>query len=217
MTVRRPGRPEDLPSAEVIWARWAALAAVLSTPGAGRPGYRLDDDGLHLDTVGSTWAAMTWRGDGRAVLFGEDHAGGTKWHEPPVDVLAGAPDWLPYERLEDHLEAGELGFVYWYEEATWRRAPYPPDLEDDGIATTLGRFAVRSDTAWEMESRLRERIPRTNAPLQAACARLLTYAERRAVTAGIVRGFAAQIGWPDADVTAISTAARRAGLTRPAR
>jgi hypothetical protein len=80
MTVRGPGRPEDLPSAEVIWARWAVLAA----PRADRPGYGLDEDGLHLDTLGRTRAATTWVGEGRAVLFGDDEAGGTKWHEPPI-------------------------------------------------------------------------------------------------------------------------------------
>ncbi|MCO6009198.1 hypothetical protein NE236_29935 [Actinoallomurus purpureus] len=205
MAVHR-GRPEDLPPAEVIWARWAALAAVLSPLSSS--GVWLDDDGLHLGTPGDSWAAMAWAGEGRAVLFGDDKAGAAKWYEPPIDALAGAPDWLPYEQLEDHLEGGELGFVYWYENTNWHRTPYPGDL-DDGLTAAIGGFLIRTAAALEMEHRLH-----VDRPAHAACERLLVHAERRTVTAEVVRGFADRIGRPDADVTGILATARRAGITR---
>ena len=210
MAVHSPGRPHDLPPAEVIWARWAALAAVLSPPETVPSGVWLDDDGLHLGTPGGAWAAMAWAGEGQAVLFGDDEAGETKWHEPPIDVLAGAPDWLPYERLEDHLEGGELGFVHWYEDAAWHRTPYPGDL-DDGLIPAIGGFIRRADAALQMEHRLC-----VDRSAHAACERLLVCAERHAVTAEVVRTFVDRTGRPDADITAILATARHAGLmSRP--
>ncbi|MFK0255224.1 hypothetical protein [Streptomyces sp. NPDC090445] len=56
MTMHRPGRPADLPPAEVLWARWA-LAAVLTARsedegrGVHRIGTWVDGAGLHLDAA----------------------------------------------------------------------------------------------------------------------------------------------------------------------
>ncbi len=43
-------------------------------------------------------------GEGRFVLYGEDESSGVKWHGTPIDVLAGGPDWLPYDELRDRIE-----------------------------------------------------------------------------------------------------------------
>ncbi|NXY99437.1 hypothetical protein HYE82_34715 [Streptomyces sp. BR123] len=156
MTIHRPGRPGDLPPAEVLWARWAlacVLAARTEDEGRGihRVGTWIDGSGLHLDDSGCTWWTMEALGHGRYVLYGEDESSQVKWHKPPVDMLAGGPDWLPYETLRDLLDGWQLGCVYWYENGAWARAPYPETLEDDGLDCGIGRFAVREEFLREPE------------------------------------------------------------------
>ncbi|MFI8461350.1 hypothetical protein [Kitasatospora sp. NPDC085464] len=160
MTVHRPGLPQDLPPAEELWARWALLAALGATtedeerPPRHRTGRWIDDEGLHWDDCGCTWWVMSKGGDGRFVLYGEDEASGVKWHEPAIDVLAGGPDWLPYEELRDRIEAYEIGCVYWYENGTWARAPYPDDLDDDGLDCGMSSFIDRGEVLAELTANL---------------------------------------------------------------
>ncbi|MFD9130754.1 hypothetical protein [Kitasatospora sp. NPDC059571] len=162
MTVHRPGLPEDLPPAEELWARWALLAALEATtegeerPPRHRTGRWIDDEGLHWDDCGCTWWVMSRQGDGRFVLYGEDEASEVKWHEPPIDVLAGGPEWLPYEELRDRLEGHEIGCVYWYENGTWARAPYPDDLDDDGLDCGMSHFIDRSEVLGELTNHLHD-------------------------------------------------------------
>lgn len=148
MTIHRPGRPEDLPAAELLWARWALVAVLEATTaaesrGVHRTGHWIDGAALRLDDAGCTWWALARMGRGRFVLYGEDESSGVKWHEPAVDMLAQGPDWLPYDTLHDLLEGWELGCVYWYENGAWARAPYPEDLEDDGLDCGMDRFVER--------------------------------------------------------------------------
>src|SRR5690606_20923215 len=97
---------------------------------------------------------MSRRGDGRFVLYGEDESSGVKWHDPPIDVLAGAPDWLPHDELNDRLAGMELGCVYWFEDGAWARASYPAGLTDDGLDCGMSRFVDRDDVLWELNSRI---------------------------------------------------------------
>ncbi|WP_405861635.1 hypothetical protein OG361_39885 [Streptomyces sp. NBC_00090] len=156
MTIHRPGLPGDLPPGEVLWARWALLAAVGATTAeeSRKSGYRtgrwIDDEGLHYDDCGCTWWTMSRLGEGRFVLYGEDESSGVKWHEPPIDMLAGGPDWLPYEELRDRLEGYELGCVYWYENGAWARASYPDDLGDDGLDCGMSGFVHRDRILGEL-------------------------------------------------------------------
>ncbi len=211
--VHRPGRPEDLPPAELFWARWAALAAVRADPGEERNGLWLERGELRLDTWGSSWGVLAWAGDGRAVLFGEDEGSMTKWHEPTIDVLAGAPAWLPFARLRDHVKCYELGFVYWYEDGAWNRAPYPDDLKDDGLALAMGDFAARSSAVAELEYWLGASVDaELSEPIRPACERFMDHAEHRTMTTDVVRGFVDELGWVDADVAVISAMAQGAGL-----
>ncbi|MEU3355062.1 hypothetical protein [Streptomyces sp. NPDC037389] len=150
MTIERPGRPGDLPSAELLWARWALVAVLEASTeqegrGVHRTGHWIDDEGLHLDDCGCTWWTFARMGEGRFVLFGEDESSEVKWHEPAVDMLAGAPDWLPYGELRDRLRGYELGCVYWYENGSWARAPYPDGLGDDGLDCGMSRFTDRRE------------------------------------------------------------------------
>ncbi|MER5966468.1 hypothetical protein [Streptomyces sp. NPDC002057] len=160
MTIHRPGVPEDLPPGEALWARWALLAAVDATTederrGSGyRTGLWIDDEGLHHDDSGCTWWTLSRMGQGRFVLYGEDESSGVKWHEPPIDMLAGAPEWLPYEELRDRLQGDELGCVYWYENGAWARAPYPEDLDDDGLDCGLTGFVDREQVLGVLSDRV---------------------------------------------------------------
>ncbi|WP_405754588.1 hypothetical protein [Streptomyces sp. NBC_00073] len=150
MTIHRPGRPQDLPAAELLWARWALVAVFEATTaaegrGVHRTGHWIDAGALRLDDAGCTWWALARMGRGRFVLYGEDESSGVKWHEPRVDVLAQGPDWLPYETLRELVGSWELGCVYWYENGAWARAPYPEDLSDDGLDCGMHRFAEREE------------------------------------------------------------------------
>ncbi|MFJ4081617.1 hypothetical protein ACIP17_07825 [Streptomyces iakyrus] len=149
MTINRPGLPGDLPSPEVLWARWALIAVLEATTAdeeaCHRTGTWVDDTGLRLDDAGCTWWRFARRGAGRYVLYGEDESSGCKWHQPPVDMLAGAPVWLPHDELGDYLSGNELGCVYWYENGSWARAPYPGALGDDGLDCGMSRFTDRDD------------------------------------------------------------------------
>ncbi|GHG89024.1 hypothetical protein [Streptomyces lanatus] len=156
MTIHRPGLPEDLPPGEELWARWALLAAVKATteqeecPSVHRSGHWIDEEGLHWDDCGCTWWILSRMGEGRFVLYGEDESSDVKWHEPPVDMLAGGPDWLPYEELRYRLEGNELGCVYWYENGAWSRAPYPDSLKDDGLDCGMNDLVDRAGLLREL-------------------------------------------------------------------
>ncbi|MEU3839319.1 hypothetical protein AB0E88_04735 [Streptomyces sp. NPDC028635] len=164
MTVHRPGLPEDLPPADQLWARWALLAALQATteyeerPPRHRTGRWIDDKGLHWDDCGCTWWVMAKAGDGRFVLYGEDEASDVKWYEPAIDVLAGGPHWLPYDELRNRLEGREIGCVYWYENGAWARAPYPDDLDDDGLDCGMSCFIDRGEVLGELTDHLDDTV-----------------------------------------------------------
>ncbi|MFJ3925297.1 hypothetical protein [Streptomyces sp. NPDC090022] len=222
MTIHRPGRPGDLPAAEVLWARWALVAVWEATAeaegqGVHRTGHWIDDEGLHLDDCGCTWWTMSAMGEGRYVLYGEDESSGVKWHEPAVDMLAQGPDWLPYEELRHRLDGGELGCVYWYENGAWARAPYPEDLGDDGLDCGMRRFVDRPEVLAVLTSTDQER-GRLDAD---AAAELLEAAEAGRLDPRVLESLFTAAGAaggsepadPDPDLPAMRRALDRAGLT----
>ncbi|MEV7543974.1 hypothetical protein [Streptomyces sp. NPDC089915] len=219
MEIERPGRPEDLPAAELLWARWA-LTAVLeasekgeNTPFVHRSGAWIDDEGLHLDDSGCTWWTLAPMGGGRYALYGEDESSAVKWHKPAIDMLAQAPDWLPFERLRDLLEGWELGCVYWYEDGAWARAPYPQGLDDDGLDCGMSRYAVRAE-AVDLLVNADRGVPRERA------LRLLEAAEAYRVTASEIEAVLDDV-YADADAytagdrAAVLRALERTGLSGP--
>ncbi|MEH0524554.1 hypothetical protein QBA38_37155 [Streptomyces stelliscabiei] len=214
MTVNRPGLPGDLPSAEVLWARWALVAVLEATTaderaGCHRTGTWVDDEGLHLDDASCTWWAFAQRGAGRYVLYGEDESSQVKWHEPPVDMLAGAPAWLPHERLRDLLEGCELGCVYWYENGTWARAPYPSTLKDDGLDCGVSRFVDRTDVLQVIADEDHGALPAHDA------ATLLDHAESYRLTQDLLFSLATGPDRRAPERPAMVRAWERAGLQRP--
>ncbi|MFJ7157302.1 hypothetical protein ACIQUQ_20430 [Streptomyces sp. NPDC101118] len=208
MAIERPGRPEDLPAAELLWARWALLAALETTAAEDSArrdsGHWLDEDGLRYDDCGCTWWTFAPFGPGRYVLYGEDESSGVKWHEPAVDMLAGGPDWLPYETLHELRESWQLGCVYWYEDGAWARAPYPDTLADDGLDCGMSELADR-DRMLSLLADFEHLRSREGAAV------LLDGAERHALARGEVETALAPAYAPE-DAAAIVRALERSGL-----
>jgi hypothetical protein len=209
MTIQRPGLPEELPDPEVLWARWALVAVVEATTEAEesahyRTGTWIDDEGLHLDDCGCTWWTFSRLGDGRYVLYGEDESSDCKWHEPPVDMLSGGPDWLPYQELRDRLAGNELGCVYWYENGSWARAPYPEDLKDDGLDCGMSRFVERDKAHGLLDEYVGYGRP--------ARELLMEHAESRRLTPELLGEHVSSLEGGAPDLPAMTRALRRAGL-----
>ena len=142
--VHAPGRPEDLPPPRVLWAHGALNALVSAALGEPtdtwlRRYWLTEDDGLGHDDSGGNWWNLERLPEGRAVLFGADHEmSETRWHKPPIDLVAGAPGWLDHDWF--HANDDLVGYVYWFDAASWRRVPYPDDVTDDGLELTAGEY-----------------------------------------------------------------------------
>ncbi|MCX5387322.1 hypothetical protein [Streptomyces sp. NBC_00083] len=188
MTMHRPGQPGDLPEAELLWARWGLLAVLEASAEeeelafVHRTGHWIDGGGLHLDDCGTTCWTLERLGQGRFVLYGEDESSGVKWHKPSIDMLAGAPDWLPLDTLRHLIDGYELGCVYWYENGAWARAPYPDSLDDDGLDCGMSRFVDRSDVLDALDLG-------QDAPVGPE--EILDHAERRELTPGLLESLVA--------------------------
>ncbi|WP_405436337.1 hypothetical protein OG373_05595 [Streptomyces avidinii] len=201
MRIHRPGRPEDLPEAGVLWARWAALAVATwnaeEEKERFRSGYWIGDsdsgtgrDLRYDDGACSRWALLRSDG-GRAVLFGQDDSSKVGRYEPPIDLLAGAPGWVNHELLHARMEQGRVECVYWFEDGSWHRVPYPDDLHDDGLDCGIGHLTSR-DHAVEAICALFEFDEDCEGATE-ACERFFEHAERGTVTERVVRSFADEV------------------------
>ncbi|GHH76286.1 hypothetical protein GCM10018793_21580 [Streptomyces sulfonofaciens] len=214
MDHHRPGLPEDLPAPATLWARWALLAVLTAREededlGIHRTGNWITEDTLHLDDCGTTRWWLTRSGEDRWVLYGEDEASRVKWHKPAIDMLAGAPDWLPYEDLRDLIEGYELGCVYWWENGAWARAPYPDTLDDDGLDCGMSRFSDQRGVFNEMISW--ELLDGTFD--EAAAGPLLADAEQYRLTPERLEELVTATPERDWDLPAMLRALRRTGLS----
>ncbi|MGW4125001.1 hypothetical protein [Nocardia sp. NPDC004711] len=225
--LHRPGRPADLPDAWTLWARWAALAVAgydrETERQSDRTGIWLNDTGLHWDDCGCTWWTLAWLGEGRAVLFGEDESSDIrsynyKSEHPAIDMLAGAPDWLPRADLEEIDDM--LGCVYWWDNAAWHRAPYPDDLTDDGLDCGVSRFVTRTDLVHDMAADLEVRTESFPEAL-ALCDRFVHHAEHGTLSMTALTEFVtatARLGSTltlESDLPGMLVLAHRAGLDTP--
>ena len=219
MTVHSPGRPDDLPPAEDLWADAAALAVLT----AGLNSVYLekaepDEHGLRSRDAQNGWWTLSRWPDGRMLLCGIDEDYGETILEPPVDLLAGGPDWLPADYLADPMGGGEtVGLVYWWD-GTWGRAPYPDGLADDGL---IGLAPV-SRGEWRWRDDLLECAPDTE-EAGAAYDALLAAARSYAVGEATLRRLFDALD-PErlktelrasVDIAAALDIARRTGLTSP--
>ncbi|GLY91326.1 hypothetical protein [Actinoallomurus iriomotensis] len=88
----------SLPHPEEIWAEVAAMAiASAAIPELHHVGFALDQGGLWVRDIGDGWCNITWIDGDRAVLCGyHNDSSQTQYQVPPIDLLAGGPDWLPW-------------------------------------------------------------------------------------------------------------------------
>ncbi|MFI7599814.1 hypothetical protein [Actinoplanes sp. NPDC049681] len=128
----------DLPAPGPLWRRWSILAAALTALGH-EDTWTVGPAGAHHDDGGGSWSHLALVEGGRAVLYGYDRDySETADIEPPLDLLAGAPAWLPWDELTRFAAQDQLGYVLWCDgTAAWQRVSYPDDVED-GLDSTAG-------------------------------------------------------------------------------
>ncbi|MGX1757638.1 hypothetical protein ACWIG5_12145 [Streptomyces lydicus] len=144
--MHRPSLPEDLDHPEHLWARAATLAVVAAAMDDWDE-FSWSDRGLQCwNDGGSYWWRLKLYEDGRALLCGQDsdgshtHSGGRR-----IDFLAGGPAWLPWNQLREDAEGNLFGFVYWWQDGAWARAPYPEKMPDDGLEMAMSWVAPGDD------------------------------------------------------------------------
>lgn len=207
----------DLDAPPQLWARWVAQAAALATIGY-RDVYWIDGAGAHHDDHGGNYARLMLIDGDRAVLFGYDHEySRTVDHSPPIDLLAGAPEWLPWADLTSAANLDQLGYVYWYDKA-WHRVTYPHDLGDDGLLATVREviddeqalLALR-EIVFEWGRHAAADSVRERASVDAAANRLLAAAYGRAVDETVLWNLLGRISAVQPDPRAGVAAAAQGG------
>ena len=215
----------DLPAPGLLWTRWATLSAALSGIGYADIWY-VDERGAHRDDHGGSWARLALIDGARAVLFGydRDHSA-TADADPPIDLLTGAPEWLPWTDLTTLAEADRLGFVVWHTEGRWSRVRYRDGLSD-GLVQTAGPVLSTENTLQELAEVVTEwgqhelRTPAERDEVRAASEDLVTAAVRGEVTGAAFERLLGRLSEPALDLRAALFAAGRGGITagtRPTR
>lgn len=201
--MHRPSLPGDLLPPDRLWAR----AVLLHLCGRG---VRLDGNEVWCPDGGggSWWWTLGRLPGGRAYFWGQD-SDGSHGHlrDDPVDFLAGGPEWLPWEELRHEAAGMTIGYLYWWQDGAWARAPYPDDLQDDGLAMSA-RWA-----GGDPEGVLDE-IPAFGAPADALAA-FLARLDAGTVDEAAVRALAAALRDAeevDLDADRALAALRTAGL-----
>jgi len=130
-------------NAEERWNEAAAYAVVAALVPQRIPGFHIGRDGLRNEDIGNGCWGMSWIEGGRAVFYGYDaDHNELAQHVPPVDLLAGAPDWLPWEWLDEVLRTLLLvSCVEWWDGTAWSRAPLPEGVSS-GEGDWFGGSAV---------------------------------------------------------------------------
>jgi hypothetical protein len=217
--MHRPSVPEDLDHPERLWARAATLAVVAAAMDDGDE-FTLGGHGLRCWNAGGAywWRLKLYEG-GRALLCGQDADGSyTHLGDKPVDVLAGGPPWLPWERLRHDAEGRLFGFVYWWQDGVWARAPYPGRLRDDGLEMAMSWAQHGEAAVAEIAEDLVEltETEREDSPLDEVRA-FLAAAEARSVgaaeIAALLDAFCGADSWHDVRPEAALALAAELGLT----
>lgn len=115
----------ELPPLELLWPRFAALAAIFAGLDA--------DDGPRMNSAFGVFrgeaggCTLTRLPGGRAVLSGgADHSalmtGAYRGQLPWPDFYRGAPSWVSNIVLDERALGGMLSFCYWFDGGRWSRA-----------------------------------------------------------------------------------------------
>ncbi|MEU4566786.1 hypothetical protein [Micromonospora sp. NPDC023956] len=210
--------PPDLPPPDLLWNRWALFASALTALGVDDV-YWCAADGAHHDDHGGNRSRLVLVDGGRAVLFGYDHEySDTVTATPPIDLLAGAPAWLPWPELLRWQADDELGYAYWYDDGAWSRVPYPDDLPD-GLAATAGSVLGSEQARLELVDVVFEwgrhdrDDPTERDDVAGSAAQLLAAAEARALDAEALAGLLGRLPAHAVDLTAALAVADAAGIT----
>jgi hypothetical protein len=206
----------DLPAPGLLWPRWVTLAASLAGIGWSDVWY-VDDEGAHYDDHGGSWARFALLDGARAVLFGydRDHSA-TADADPPLDLLTGAPSWLPWAALTPLAESDRLGFVVWHEHGRWSRVRYR-DGVGDGLVQAVGAVLSTENTLAELSEIIAEwgqhelDTPQERDEVRAAGERMMSAAVRGVISANEFERLLGRL--PALDLKAALFAAGRGGVT----
>ncbi|MFG3119278.1 hypothetical protein ACGF4C_33565 [Streptomyces sp. NPDC048197] len=215
--MHRPSVPGDLDHPERLWARAATLAVVAAAVDDwdefswGKHGLECWNGG------GSYWWRLKLYDGGRALLCGQDSDGSyTHSGDRQIDFLAGGPAWLPWEQLTDDAQGNLFGFVYWWQDGAWARAPYPEKLPDDGLEMAMSWAAPGDASIGRIVDDL---VARTETEVDAADAvrAFIAAAEARAVggpeIAALLAAVCDQDSWYEVRPEAALAFAEKLGLT----
>ncbi|MBM2623175.1 hypothetical protein JIG36_47530 [Actinoplanes sp. LDG1-06] len=208
----------DLPAPGLLWTRWATLSATLTGIGYADVWF-VDDRGAHHDDHGGSWARLALVEGARAVLFGydRDHSA-TADADPPIDLLTGAPGWLPWDDLTTLAEADRLGFVVWHAEGRWSRVRYRDGL-GDGLVQTVAPVLSNENTLQELSEVITEwgrhdlSTPAERDEVRTASEDLLTAAIRGEITGAGFERLLGRLTDPTLDLRAALFASGRGGIT----
>jgi hypothetical protein len=208
----------DLPAPGLLWTRWATISAALTGIGYADVWF-VDDLGAHHDDHGGNWARFALLDGARAVLYGYDRDHSRTAHsDPPIDVLTGAPDWLPWADLAPLAENDQLGFAVWHAEGRWSRARYRDGL-GDGLVEVVGAVLSTENTLAELSEIVTEwgqhdlRTPAERDEVRAAGEQLLSAAVRGEVSGSQFERLLGRLTEPPLDLKAALFAAGRGGIT----
>ncbi|MFF8957602.1 hypothetical protein [Streptomyces sp. NPDC014894] len=147
-----PAIPIQLGRPERMWERAVALVLIAVTRTA-RPAFRLIDRELSCSHSNGGWT-LVLKSEDRALFYGQDvDCSDTTYRgDKPVDLLVNAPAWLPLDRLREMNDGCELGYLYWWEQGRWGRAPYPDYVLDDGLVASCDGYAGIFDDQYLSDS-----------------------------------------------------------------
>ncbi|MFI0789121.1 hypothetical protein ACH4Q6_26405 [Streptomyces lydicus] len=215
--MHRPSVPGDLDRPERVWARAATLAVVAAAMDDGDE-FSWGEQGLECwNGGGSYWWRLKLLEGGRALLCGQDSDGSyTHDGDRQIDFLAGGPEWLPWDRLQHDAQGNLLGFVYWWQDGAWARAPYPEKLPDDGLAMALSWAAPGEDAVLRIVDDL-VALTETEVDAAAGVRAFLAAAEARTVgeadVAALLDAVCDKDSWYDVRPEAALAFAGQLGLT----
>ncbi|MEV7382756.1 hypothetical protein [Streptomyces lydicus] len=215
--MHRPSVPGDLDRPERVWARAATLAVVAAAMDDGDE-FSWGEQGLECwNGGGSYWWRLKLFEGGRALLCGQDSDGSyTHDGDRQIDFLAGGPEWLPWERLRHDADGNLFGFVYWWQDGAWARAPYPEKLPDDGLEMAVSWAAPGEDAVRRIIDDL-VALTETEVDAAAGVRAFLSAAESRTVgeadVAALLDAVCDKDSWYDVRPEAALAFAEQLGLT----